>query len=213
MPRDGAGDGLFPLPPASPRRAAPAVPVTPARGNGTDVYQLKITLKSVRPPVWRRVLVPGRITLASLHDVVQVAMGWTDSHLHQWEVDGQEYGTPSPDWPDPTLRSERRVRLDAVAVEGTRLEYWYDFGDDWRHDVRVEQVRGRLRGERLPRCVAGRRACPPEDVGGPWGYAELLAAQADPSHPEHESFATWAPGFRAAAFDVAETDALLRRSS
>jgi len=184
----------------------------PARGDGTDDYQLKITLKNVRPPVWRRVVVPGRITLARLHEVVQVAMGWTDTHLHQWEVGDREYGIPDPEWPDPGLTSERRVRLDAVAVAGTRLRYWYDFGDDWWHDVLVEQVSGRKPGERGPRCLAGRRACPPEDVGGPWGYQEFLAAYTDPAHPEHDERRLWAgDGFNPAAFDLPGTDQALRR--
>jgi hypothetical protein len=178
------------------------------------VYQLKITLRNVRPPVWRRLLVPGGTTLARLHDVVQDAMGWTDSHLHQWEVGGRQgerYGVPDPDWGLDDVRDERRIKLSAVAVKGAKFAYWYDFGDDWWHDVLVEDVRPKARGEQLPRCIAGRRACPPEDVGGPWGYAEFLEAYGDPEHPRHEEFREWAgTGFEPEAFDLEATNELLR---
>jgi Plasmid pRiA4b ORF-3-like protein len=186
-----------------------------SRAQQAAVYQLKITLKNVKPPVWRRVLVSGGTTLAQLHDLVQDAMGWTDSHLHLWEVggrQGQRYGVPDPDlgWED--MRDERRAKLSSVAARGDRFAYWYDFGDDWWHDVLVEDVRPKAPGEDLPRCIAGRRACPPEDVGGPWGYADFLEAYGDPEHPRHEELIEWAgPGFDPATFQLEEIDGLLRR--
>lgn len=177
-------------------------------------YQLKISLRDVRPPVWRRVVVPGSLTLADLHRVIQVAMGWDNSHLHEFEIAGVRYGEPDDDdfgWGEP-VRSEWQVRLDEVAAQRTKLRYTYDFGDDWRHEVLVEEVRAPLPGERLPVCLAGRRACPPEDVGGAYGYDNFLAAYDDPSHPEHDEYRTWVGRFFAPAdFDRDETTSLLQR--
>lgn len=154
------------------------------------VYQLKVTLQGVRPPVWRRLLVTGDTSLRELHHVIQTAMGWTDSHLHEWEIDGKRYARPDPDWDDGEAGDED-TRLDRVVVEGQRLGYTYDFGDDWRHRIDVERARDREPDETLPSCVAGRRSCPPEDVGGPWGYAEFLAATRDPGHPRHDELLEW----------------------
>jgi pRiA4b ORF-3-like protein len=174
------------------------------------IFQLKVQLREVRPPVWRRVLVPGEVSLAELHAVVQVAMGWTNSHLHEFEVAGARYGMPDPDWDLDDVADEARVRLSGVAGQGSRLRYAYDFGDGWQHDVIVEKVLSRQPGLRYPCCVAGRRACPPEDVGGPWGYQEFLAAVSDPGHAEHEQWVEWAGGsFDPADFDLAAVDKAL----
>jgi hypothetical protein len=177
----------------------------------TRIFQLKIQLRDVRPPVWRRVLVPGEMSLAELHEVVQTAMGWTDSHLHEFEVEGGRYGVPDPDWGLDEVVDESQVKLFRVAREGTRLRYAYDFGDGWQHDVMVEAVADRQSGMRYPCCVAGRRACPPEDVGGPWGYQDFLAAVSDPSHDEHEHWVEWVGGgrFDPAEFDFAAVDKAL----
>jgi hypothetical protein len=179
----------------------------------TKILQLKITLAGVRPPVWRRVLVPGEMSLAELHDVIQVAMGWTDSHLHEFEVGDVRYGTPDPDWDRDDVRDESRAKLVRVATKTNRLlRYTYDFGDDWRHDIAVEKVLAPEPGRRYPVCTGGRRACPPEDVGGPSGYPEFLQAIADPKHPDHEHWSEWiGDGFDPAGFDLATTDELLDR--
>jgi hypothetical protein len=166
----------------------------------TRIYQLKVQLREVRPPVWRRVLVPGEMDLAELHEVVQAAMGWTNSHLHEFEAEGARYGVPDPDWDLDEVADESGVRLSRIAGEGSRLRYAYDFGDGWQHDVIVEKVLPRQPGLRYPCCAAGRRACPPEDVGGPWGYEDFLAAVGDPGHDEHEQWVEWAGG----GFDPAE---------
>ena len=179
----------------------------------TQIYQLKIQLRAVRPPVWRRVLVPGEVTLAELHEIIQTAMGWTNSHLHEFDIDGVGYGVPDPEWGLPETLDESSARLFRVAQQGSRFRYVYDFGDDWQHDVTVEKVHAPEQGTRYPCCVAGRRACPPEDVGGPWGYEDFLAALADPTHDEHAHWMEWAGGgFDAGDFDVAATDHRLGRS-
>jgi hypothetical protein len=176
----------------------------------TRIFQLKIQLREVRPPVWRRVLVPGEMNLAELHDVVQIAMGWTDSHLHEFDIDGARYGVPDPDWGMDAVADESRVKFFRVAREGSRLRYAYDFGDGWEHDVVVEKVLSPQPGTRYPCCTGGRGACPPEDVGGPWGYQDFLAAVADAGHDEHERWIEWAGGgFDPGAFDVASVDKAL----
>jgi hypothetical protein len=176
----------------------------------TKIFEIKIELREVRPAVLRRVQVPGEITLAGLHQVVQVAMGWTDSHLHEFGVDGARYGLPDPDWDDGEVVDEARVKLFRLLGQGDRMGYVYDFGDGWTHRLTVEKVLGAEPGVSYPRCVSGRRACPPEDVGGPWGYDEFLAAIADPAHSEHEQYREWVGGpFDPAAFDLDEVNAAL----
>jgi hypothetical protein len=172
-----------------------------------EVYQLKITLEDVEPPVWRRIQVASSIDLAELHAVIQTAMGWTNSHLHMFEIDDERYA--DPDWVDGAM-SPDRITLAEVAGEGEQFEYVYDFGDHWRHGVLVEKALPRA-SEKLPVCLAGRRACPPEDVGGPWRYAEFLEAYDDPAHEEHQQFREWAgDGFDATSFDAKKLTRKLR---
>jgi hypothetical protein len=170
--------------------------------------QLKVTLLDVRPPVWRRITVPATITLPDLHDAIQTAMGWTDSHLHEFEIGRIRYGRPDPDFASD-VRPEAGVRLLENVGEGERISYVYDFGDDWRHDVDVEKVLPP--GAEVPVCLAGRRRCPPEDVGGPLGYADFLAAYGDPAHPDHEDLRDWAgDSFEPDHFDAGEVTARLK---
>jgi hypothetical protein len=175
------------------------------------VHRLRIELLDVRPSVWRRVEVPSQITLAGLHDVIQNAMGWTDSHLHQFEIHGRRFGVPSPeDW-EPTL-DERKVRFaEVLPSPKERALYTYDFGDDWRHDVVVEAIVAAEPGTTYPICTAGRRACPPEDVGGAGGYARMLEVLASPDDPEREEFLDWLGGaFDADAFELEAVNRALR---
>ena len=175
------------------------------------IYQLKVTLDESRPPIWRRILVPGNVTMEHLHYVIQVAMGWTNSHLHQFIV-GQTYiGEPDPDY-GFEMKDERRVKLDQVAPgEGFKFRYEYDFGDSWLHNLLVEKVLEPEPGQQVPVCIKGKRACPPEDVGGVWGYEEFLAAIGDPEHSEHKDYLEWIGGeFDPEEFDLDETNELLR---
>ena len=187
------------------------MPAKPTKSIGL-IYQLKITLRASRPPIWRRVLVPGDFGLHKLHQVVQIAMGWTNSHLHLFIVDGTEYGEPHAD--DRTeVEDERRFALRQVAPrEKARFVYEYDFGDDWLHAIVVEAVSPPEPGVKYPLCAKGKRACPPEDVGGMWGYGTFLEAIRDPRHEEHASYLEWiGGGFDPEAFDLDAINQALRR--
>jgi len=148
------------------------------------VYSLRMELLNVEPLIWRRVLIPSDIVLPRLHKVIQACMGWQDAHLHEFEFDGTKYGVPDPDGlHDQDVKDERGQRLDRLLKAGvTEFQYSYDFGDGWEHRVVVEDERQPRRLLGYPVCMAGERACPPEDVGGPYGYRDLL----DAMQSEHE---------------------------
>jgi hypothetical protein len=175
-------------------------------------YQLKVTLTGSKPPIWRRILVPSDITLGRLHDVLQIAMGWTDSHLHQFEHEGRPYGVPEPGWDFEPVSDEQRARLDRL-LRGEKdwLRYEYDFGDGWVHRVTLEKTLSFDDRLTLPRCIKGKGACPPEDIGGIWGYYAALQAYNDPQHPEHREYRELFAGddLDPNAFDIGEVNALL----
>ncbi len=197
-----------------PKPVSPKMAAHDARRTGTKkragtakAFQLKVTLRDIKPPIWRRVLVDGSATLDEVHDVIQAAFGWWNSHLHEFRIGGRDYGAPDPDWDMSQVLDETRYRLDKLAAEGDKFRYVYDFGDDWDHDVHVEKVLARSEVDEVPACIAGRRACPPEDCGGTWGYEEFLVAIADPSHERHAELVEWNGGdFDPEAFDPSEFD-------
>jgi len=179
----------------------------------TITHQLRITLLGIEPPIWRRIQVQSALPLALLHDAIQAAMGWTNSHLHQFEKDGKHWGVPeSDDFGDLNLIDESKVQIGAVLKsEGDVLRYVYDYGDEWLHDVVLEQI---LPTEPPPKpvCVAGARRCPPEDVGGPNGYQEFLDAIFDPQHEQFERYREWAGGpFDAEEFHLTAVNYTLER--
>jgi hypothetical protein len=175
--------------------------------------QLKVTLLHTKPPVWRRLVVREAMTLHDLHQAIQLAIGWLDCHLYAFEIGRRSYTTLDDDASADNLDAETTVLADLrLARKGTRFRYVYDFGDDWQHDVLVERAGPLDPAAAVPRCLAGRRACPPEDCGGPWGYADFLRTIADPSHPEHSETLEWVGGsFDPDAFDLEEVNALLAR--
>ena len=171
----------------------------------SEICQLKITLRYMRPPVWRRVQVPSDITLAKLHRIIQVAMGWYDSHLHQFIVGERYYGVPSIDeFSELELTDEKKARLSQVLSKSKqKMVYEYDFGDGWEHEILLEKVLQTDPGVRYPRCMGGARACPPEDCGGVGGYANFLQAISDPNHEEHDEYLEWIGGeFDPEKFDL-----------
>lgn len=176
-------------------------------------WQLRIELLEVTPTVWRRLLVPESTTLPKLHRVLQIALGWTNSHLHEFVIRGVRYSDPDPDWADELQHvDERGVVLEkALGADARCFDYVYDFGDDWHHVVLLEDRHPQATpAPRSISCVAGANACPPEDVGGAHGYAEFLEAIADPNHEEHERYLTWAGGsFDPARFDLTAVNTAL----
>jgi hypothetical protein len=181
-----------------------------AKSTGT-AYQLRVTLKDVRPPIWRRVLVPDR-ALAAFHEVIQVAMGWENYHLYSFEVGGVGYTDPRGTG-ELDMESAGRAKLsDVIPKEKFKFGYTYDFGDHWEHEVLVEKVLPPGEGQGYPVCVDGKRACPPEDVGGPWGYAGFLEVISDPEHERHEEMLEWSGGeFDPEVFDLDAVNKELRR--
>ena len=174
------------------------------------IYRIKVTLRHIAPPVWRRIEVPADIKLGKLHDVLQMAMGWTDSHLHGFRVGRDSYGVPDPDFPGD-FNNERNVRLNQIADEGDTIIYDYDFGDSWEHDLKIEKLLPPEPGAHYPRCLKGSRACPPEDCGGPWGYQNLLDALKDPKHENHEEMLEWfGDGLDPEAFDLDDINEALK---
>jgi hypothetical protein len=171
------------------------------------VYQLKITLQDIKPPIWRRVQVKD-CSLADLHDIIQTCMGWDDYHLHEFDIRGDRYGDPEQ-WEDDfgdemEVGNEGKVKLSRlVAQRVKKFEYVYDMGDNWGHTIQVEKALPAEAGVHYPRCIAGERACPPEDCGGPWGYGDFVDAIQDPRHKRHKELLEWVGGeFDPEAFDL-----------
>ena len=173
--------------------------------------RIKVTLRDIRPPIWRRLEIGTNITFEDLHHILQIAMGWTNSHLHAFDVGTTRIGPPDPEWPEDL--NERRVLLRDVLRQGVRrFRHEYDFGDDWMHDIAVELLFEPEPEAALPRCTAGKRSGPPEDSGGPWGYGDNLVALRDADHPEHEEMAEWfPPEFDPEKFDVGAVNQRLQR--
>lgn len=183
-----------------------------AKRTDQPIYQLKITLRDARPPIWRRVQVPSDITLAKLHKIIQLAMGWYNCHLHEFEILGQAYGQPMPEY-DLDVLNEQRFRLNQfLTQEKFKFSYLYDMGDSWDHEILVEKILPPDPETRYPTCIKGKRACPPEDCGGVWGYAEFLEVIRDPQHREHQEMLEWVGGqFDAEEFDLEEANRQLKR--
>jgi len=160
------------------------------------VYQLKVTLKGSKPPIWRRILVLSDVSLARFHMILQVVMGWTNSHLHQFILGRTMYGMTGDEWGmDLDVEDENEYKLsDLLQEEKNSLIYEYDFGDSWEHKVILEKKLPYDKSLKVPSCIKGKRACPPEDCGGVWGYEELLEVVKDPSDPEHKSMLEWLGG-------------------
>jgi hypothetical protein len=179
-----------------------------SKKSGT-VYQLKIVLAETRPPIWRRVQVQN-CNLTKLHTIIQRAMGWYGGHLWAFDIGGEQYGE-NP-WGesdmDMDMLSSRSIKLSQLVDVGIKkFRYIYDFGDNWEHVVTVEKTLDADPTTKYPRCTAGKRACPPEDCGGPWSYDEFLVAISDPKHKEHKELLEWVGGeFDSEKFDLSEVN-------
>ena len=180
------------------------------------VYQLKVELKEIRPAIWRRIQVEGSTTLHELHDILQVAMGWDNGHLYEFEIGGRRYGSPEEEFADPDFTepvvNDKEAKLSQVApMVKAKLLYMYDFGDDWRHELTVEKIMPAEKGRQYPVCLAGERACPPEDCGGPWGYADILEALKHPEDPDSEELLEWVGEFEPDQFDIDQINMWLKQ--
>jgi len=168
-----------------------------------SVYQLKVTLKDFKPPIWRRVLVESEVTLFDLHQIIQIAMGWHNYHLHEFRIAGEHFGSPDLGGFED-VNDDAKTKLHQV-IQGEKMKflYEYDFGDSWVHEILVEKVLPVEKGGTYPVCLKGKGACPPEDVGGVWGYADFLEVLADPEDPQYEEMLEWVGGeFDPEAFDL-----------
>jgi hypothetical protein len=180
------------------------------------LYQFKITLLEIQPPIWRRIQVKDS-TLDKFHERIQTAMGWTNSHLHQFEIEGERYGDPQlldDGFEDFECVDSTVTKISEIipkAGKRFRFLYEYDFGDGWKHEVLFEGCLRTEKGGRYPLCVEGERNCPPEDVGGVWGYTEFLQAIGDPEDEEYDRMLEWAGDFDPEEFDAAKTTKLMRR--
>ena len=179
----------------------------------TEIATLRIELKDAEPPIWRVVEVPTSITLKVLHDIVQATMGWFDYHLWEMVIDGRTYGLPmDEDWGTAPRKVADRVRLrDGLAPGTTRIDYTYDFGDNWEHSLIVSDVRAGDPAIPYPRFIAGERDCPPEDCGGIPGFYAMLEARADPDHPENAEITEWLDGYDPDDLDVFPITVALNR--
>jgi hypothetical protein len=178
---------------------------------GQPVFRLRIQLADTSPVVWRRLLVPGSVRLSKLHDYFQAAMGWTNSHLHSFVIDGVLYGMHFDDWPEEEV-DEKEVTILQSIGEARRFRYEYDFGDSWEHDVVVEELSRHRLGLKFAVCVDGQNACPPEDVGGVTMFERFKEAVADPTDEEHDEYLAWVgDSFDPQAFDLALANAELQR--
>lgn len=185
---------------------------TNAAFSSESIYQIKITLKDSKPSIWRRVLIPGKLSLFKLHQALQITMGWADSHLHQFTIHGDSYSIPSEDDLEPVIDERRHVLWKTIPKESMSFTYEYDFGDSWLHQVDVEAIRPPDAQFKHSLCLEGSRACPPEDIGGIWGYAMFLEAIHDPTHEDHDSYQDWIDAkFDPEAFDLDAVNSALRK--
>lgn len=182
-------------------RISAVKPTPKAPSGGVPRYQLKITLKWSKPPIWRRIVVRGDMSLDRLHNLIQIAMGWTNSHMHQF-ISGSGfartyYGRVDPEFGglgDGMLNEKRYTVADLVPAAKRKFSYEYDFGDSWEHEIVAEKVLPPDPAFKHPVCLEGANACPPEDCGGIPGYYRLLEILADPKHPEYEEMKDWMGG-------------------
>jgi len=175
-------------------------------GVSTLAYQLYVELEWVQPKVWRRFLVPITIDLPLLHATLLFGMGWLGGHLHEFVIGRDNYGPTDMADLDHIVDEEGVTLRDALGAKKT-FTYVYDYGDDWRHKVKVEKIVTLDAPIDRGVCIGGENACPPEDVGGPPGYEEFLSALADPKHPEHRDLKKWIGGsFDPTAFSVDEVN-------
>jgi hypothetical protein len=180
--------------------------------HSAEVFQLKITLLETEPKIWRRVLVKANTSLADLHRVIQIAMGWDACHMHQYKIGGEYYGVPHKDF-DYEVKNERKFTLaDLYELQRRKFVYEYDFGDSWYHEIKIEKSIPHEKGIRYPTCVEGEKSAPPEDCGGIPVFYGLLHTLKNPKHPEYQHLKEWAGDYNPDHFDIAAANKSLHRA-
>ena len=176
-----------------------------------QIYQIQVVLTNTKPKIWRRLLVNSDILLVDLHRIIQTAMGWTNSHLHLFN-DGMTDYAPR-EFEVEGSRNSRTIKLYSILKkEKSKILYEYDFGDSWNHDIILEKIIKEEDTGQIPRCIKGKRNCPPEDCGGTWGYSDLLLTISNPKHEDYESMMEWLGGnFDPEYFDIDEINNNLRQ--
>ena len=200
------------------RIVASNLPAKAAKQVPTDtVYQVKVTLLGSDPPIWRRLLIQD-CTLDKLHEHLQTAMGWENSHLHHFRIGEEYYGHPElleSTYDELGYQDSTAATISGLMPQGKRrfrLLYEYDFGDSWMHEVLIEKRLQAEAGRKYPQCLKGECACPPEDCGGIWGYPDFVQAIQDPEHDQHEELLEWVGGaFDPEAFDAEAATKRMRR--
>ena len=163
------------------------------------IFQFKVSLKEIRPPIWRRIQVPETYTFWDLHVAIQDSMGWTDSHLHNFEIENprtgmvEEIGIPDEEgWGEIDILPGWDHKISKYFSNTLKkARYIYDYGDDWEHDIKLEKILPKDPKSKYPLCTGGKRACPPEDCGGVWGYTDFLEIIMDPNHERYEEMMDW----------------------
>ena len=179
-----------------------------------NIFQFKVSLLGSKPLIWRRFLISDDATLDELHDALQIVLGWTDSHLHQFIINQVFYGISDDEFGiDMDVEDETQFKIkDLINKEKEEMVYEYDFGDDWTHKIILEKILPFDVKQSLPKCLKGKRACPPEDCGGVWGYEQLLDNLSNPNNPEYKEAIDWL-GYKIdpEKFDIQETNQLLEK--
>ena len=177
--------------------------------NPIPIYHLKIVLQETEPPIFRILQIKGNANLGRLHDYIQGAMGWKDSHLHEFKIKERRYQAEEQMYDD--MFDESDYRINKLLQEGDSFEYIYDYGDCWEHKITVEKIIPPEDGVYYPICSYGERACPPEDCGGTMGYEELLEVLNNPEHEDYEHFSEWVDeDFDSEVFDIEKTNRVIR---
>jgi hypothetical protein len=175
------------------------------------IYKIKVILHGSEPSIWRRFLVPGDYKLSRVHKVLQIVMGWGEAHLHEFIISGVSFGEPSPEYGDRKMLDHKKMTLAGMIREEKKsFTYIYDFGDGWRHELTVEKITVPEKGAHYPLCLAGERACPPEDCGGIGGYGYLLEALENPKSEDQKELVEWAGDFDPKVFDLKKVNSGLK---
>ncbi len=180
------------------------------------IFQIQIALRGGQPKIWRRILIPSDLLLSDFHMIIQITMGWTNSHLHQFIKNRTFYTERMEEddlWDEMDNVDYKKMKVsDLLLKEKEKIVYEYDFGDSWEHDIILEKILPIDNSLKYPICLTGEMNCPPEDCGGVWGYSELLEILKDPEHEEYESYIEWLDEeFDAEYFNINEVNRLLEQ--